>query len=366
MNSFSERTEMLLPEPARALGDLLGVPVPDLARGDPLPLLWHWVYLLDRPAQADLGPDGHPLRGTITAFPAPGRRRMWAGGRVRASGPLRCGELATKRSRVLSVQEKQGRSGPLTFIVVEHQIRQRDRVVLEEQQDIVYRTAVPPAVPPAGPPSATAGEGPAVPPADGEWAIEVSPTLLFRFSALTYNAHRIHYDRDYAIHVEGYPGLLTHGPLQALAMAEAARAAGYHGDQDDGRLHFDYRLTAPLFDDQDMMVSAAREQDALLTAVRGSYGPQTAAGTLRVEPGRRLREPVLLSAVHPAVLSRELQHGLPHLPDLLTGQRRGAGQQQLGQLLPEFGRGENVAHRLLVGCVPPAGHRRGECLHRRK
>jgi 3-methylfumaryl-CoA hydratase len=114
--SILERTEMLLPEPARALGALLGVPVPDLARGAGLPLLWHWVYLLDRPAQADLGPDGHPLRGTAAAAAQPGRRRMWAGGQVRSSGPLRCGEPATKRSRVLSTTQKQGRSGPLTFI----------------------------------------------------------------------------------------------------------------------------------------------------------------------------------------------------------------------------------------------------------
>jgi 3-methylfumaryl-CoA hydratase len=244
MNDLSERTEMLLPEPAHALGGLLGVRVPDLARGEGLPLLWHWAYLLDRPAQAELGPDGHPLRGTIAAFPGLGRRRMWVGGRVRTSGPLRCGELAPKRNRVVSVQEKQGRSGPLTFIVVEHQILQCDHVLIDEQQDIVYREAAPP----AGQLPAPSEEGPAVRPADGEWAIEVSPALLFRFSALTYNAHRIHYDRDYARHVEGYPGLLIHGPLQALAMAEAARAAGNRGDQHDGRLHFDYRLTSPLFD----------------------------------------------------------------------------------------------------------------------
>jgi 3-methylfumaryl-CoA hydratase len=277
MNDISERTEMLLPEPAHALGALLGVRVPDLARGEGLPLLWHWVYLLDRPAQAEIGPDGHPLSGTIAAFPGMGRRRMWAGGRVRTNGPLRCGDLATKRSRVLSIQEKQGRSGPLTFIMVGHQILQRDHVVIDEQQDIVYREA-----------ASLAGELPALPeedpaarPADGEWAIEVSPTLLFRFSALTYNAHRIHYDRDYARRVEGYPGLLTHGPLQALAMAEAARAAGYSGDQHDGRLHFGYRLTSPLFDYQGMIVSAAREQDAMVTAVRDMHGRQTAAGTLR-------------------------------------------------------------------------------------
>lgn len=274
MSDMSERTEMLLAEPAGALAGLLGVPLPDLARGAGLPLLWHWVYLLDRPAQTDLGPDGHPLRGTIAAFPGRGRPRMWAGGRVRANGPLRCGDLATKRSRVASIQEKQGRSGLLTFVTVEHQILQRDRVVIDEQQNIVYREAGSAAWQPA-----PSGEGPAVRPADGEWAIDVSPTLLFRFSALTYNAHRIHYDRDYAMHVEGYPGLLTHGPLQALAMAEAARVAGYGGDR-DGCVQFDYRLTAPLFDHQGMVVRASREQDATVTAVRDIHGRQTASGTL--------------------------------------------------------------------------------------
>ncbi len=292
MNKLSERTEMLLPEPAHAIGALLGVRAPDLASGEGLPLLWHWAYLLDRPAQADLGPDGTPLSGTIAAFPGHGRRRMWAGGRVRANGPLRCGEPATKRSRVLSVQEKQGRSGPLTFITVEHQILQRGRVVIVEQQDIVYRQAAPPAGRPGEGPPGSPWEGPAVPPADGEWEIEVSPTLLFRFSALTYNAHRIHYDRDYARDVEGYPGLLVHGPLQALAMAEAARAAGHRDGRPVGRAHFGYRLIAPLFDHQGMIVSATRETSAagepsaagetsaILTAVRDDHGRRTAEGTL--------------------------------------------------------------------------------------
>jgi 3-methylfumaryl-CoA hydratase len=277
MNNFVERTEMLLPEPAHALGGLLGVPVPNLAQDEGLPLLWHWVYLLDRPAQAELGPDGHPLRGTIAAFPALGRRRMWAGGRIRTSGPLRCGEPATKRSRVLSVREKQGRSGPLTFIVVEHQILQRGQVVIDEQQDIVYREAASSASQLPAP----AEDGPAAQPADGDWVIEISPSFLFRFSALTYNAHRIHYDRDYATQVEGYPGLLTHGPLQALAMAEAARAAGCHGDRSDGRQQFHYRLTSPLFDHQGMVVSAASDQEALATAVRDIRGRRTATGILK-------------------------------------------------------------------------------------
>jgi 3-methylfumaryl-CoA hydratase len=278
MDEVIERTEALLPGPAQALGALLDVPVPDLDNGAGLPLLWHWIYLLERPAQADLGPDGHPLRATIPAPPGPGRRRMWAGGRVRMSGSLRCGdgEPASKRSRVRSIQEKQGRSGRLTLIVVEHQILQQGRVVIDEQQDIVYREAASPAGQ-SPPPVAE----PPVPPADGEWKIEVSPTLLFRFSALTYNAHRIHYDRDYARDLEGYPGLVIHGPLQALAMAEAARAAGCHDGQERGDPYFDYRLTSPLFDHQGMVVSAEQERDATVTAVRDIHGRRAAFGMLR-------------------------------------------------------------------------------------
>jgi 3-methylfumaryl-CoA hydratase len=262
----TERTELLLPGPAQALGGLLGVPVPDLEHGEGLPLLWHWIYLLDRPAQADLGPDGHPARGTVPAPPGPGRRRMWAGGRVRVTGHLVCGQTATRRTGVLSAEDKQGQSGPLTFVTVGHQILQQGQVVIDEEQDIVYRD------PASSPPAPVAGEGAVVPAADGEWAIDTSPTLLFRFSALTYNAHRIHYARD----TEGYPGLLTHGPLQALAMAEAARARGCAGDAS-----FEYRLTSPLFDFQGMVVSAARERDVTTTAVRDLHGRQTASGTLR-------------------------------------------------------------------------------------
>jgi len=277
MSEVIERTEALLPGPARALGALLDVPVPDLDHGAGLPLLWHWIYLLERPAQADLGPDGHPIRGTIPAPPGPGRRRMWAGGRVRATGPLRCGEPATRRTRVQSVQDKEGRSGKLTFYVMRHQILQRGQVVVDEEQDIVYREAVSPS---GQPPAPWPGED--VDPAEGEWAIEVSPTLLFRFSALTYNAHRIHYDRDYARDVEGYPGLLTHGPLQAIAMAEAARAIR---PDDAAALSFEYKLISPLFDFQGLVASAVPDQDATTTAVRDLHGRRTAAGTLRVLPG---------------------------------------------------------------------------------
>jgi 3-methylfumaryl-CoA hydratase len=192
MNEVTERTEMLMPGPAFTLGTLLDVPVPDMDNGAGLPLLWHWIYLLDRPAQADLGPDGHPVRGTVPAPPGPGRRRMWAGGQVRTNGPLRCGEHATRRSGVVSVQDKQGRSGPLTFVVVRHQVLQRGQVVVDERQDVVYRDAASPA---GGGQAASPATAPVIPPGDGVRAIEISPTLLFRFSALTYNAHRIHYAR---------------------------------------------------------------------------------------------------------------------------------------------------------------------------
>ncbi len=149
---------------------------------------------------------------------------------------------------------------------------------MDEEQDIVYRDAAGA----AGPPLKRRRAAPPVGPAGiSEREIEVSPALLFRFSALTYNAHRIHYDRDYCRDVEGYPGLLTHGPLQALAMAEAARTVSSTGDR-TGDVSFEYRLVSPLFDDQGLVVGAAAGPDGTtVTAARDRYGRQTAAGTLR-------------------------------------------------------------------------------------
>lgn len=121
-----EITELLQPGPAEALAGLLDVPLPDLYDED-LPLMWHWVHLLDRPAQKDLGPEGHPVRGTALTPPKPGRRRMWAGGRVTSLRPLRVGEPATRVSRVESVADKLGRTGPLTFVAVRHVVRQGRR-----------------------------------------------------------------------------------------------------------------------------------------------------------------------------------------------------------------------------------------------
>jgi 3-methylfumaryl-CoA hydratase len=270
-----ERTELLTPEPAIALGRLLDVPVPDLEGGEGLPLMWHWIYLLERPSQGDLGADGHPVRGVVPAPAGPGRRRMWGGGMVRSHGTLRVGEQATRRSVVLGTQEKEGRTGRLTLVTVGHSILQNSEVVVEERQDIVYRDAAPGTEPAPPSPDSTPSAEVAVEP--GEWSVPVSPTLLFRFSALTYNAHRIHYDLDYTRNVEGYPGLVTHGPLQAMVMAEAARARGVATEPG---LTCEYRLVAPLFEHQGLVANAVNEDGVIRTSVRDTSGRRTAQGTI--------------------------------------------------------------------------------------
>ncbi|MCE1179268.1 MAG: MaoC family dehydratase N-terminal domain-containing protein [Micrococcales bacterium] len=272
MTDVVERHELIQPGPAQALAALLSVPLPDLDRGEPLPVCWHWLYLLDRPATADLGRDGHPVRGVDPAPPGPGLRRMWAGGRVEQRGGLVVGEPATRHSAVTARTDKQGRSGKLMFVEVTHTVSQGGEPVVIERQDIVYRemsSAAGDSV------AAAIEDGPGL--ADGGWEIEVTPPLLFRFSALTYNGHRIHYDREYAREVEGYPGLVTHGPLQALVMAEAARAAGA-----PTRSVFDYRLVAPLFDHQGLVAYAAQAPERhVATTVTDRTGRVTARGTAR-------------------------------------------------------------------------------------
>ena len=267
-----ERTELIAPEASEALVGLLDVAPPDAAAG--LPLTWHWLHLLDRPRQRDLGPDGHPVRHGVPAPPGPGRRRMWAGGEVRSLGQLRVGEPATRTSRVLGTTEKTGRSGVLTFVAVGHTIRQRGEVVVEERHDVLYRSAEDGAVP--GPREPVEEQD--VPPSALEWAVPVSPSLLFRFSALTYNGHRIHYDRDYARSVEGYPGLVVHGPLQAMAMAEAARRLGLVPSPG---VVFGYRLIAPLFDHQGLVAGVVEDDGEVRTHVRDVSGRRTAQGWLR-------------------------------------------------------------------------------------
>ncbi|MFG1891641.1 MaoC family dehydratase N-terminal domain-containing protein [Micromonospora sp. NPDC049051] len=272
--------EVLTPEHAEAFASLIDVPVPDLA-ADGLPLLWHWLYLSVWPAQRDIGADGHPTRGSLPVPPAPGQRRMWAGGRVRTQHPLVTGRTAVRRSEVVSTTTKQGRSGPLTFVVVEHRITQDGVTCVVEEQDIVYREAVAP----DGPGPVPTPDGPAatpapvaVPPAAGERRVALDPPHLFRFSALTRNAHRIHYDREYARSVEGYPALVVHGPLQALLMAESARAAGAVG-----RLTMNYRLVSPLLEHQGLVTGSEPSPHGWNVHVRDDSGRVTATGTVSNE-----------------------------------------------------------------------------------
>lgn len=263
-----ERSETLQSGPAEALVRLLDVERPDL-ENDGLPLLWHWLYLLERPHQRDLGVDGHPLRHAIPAPPGPGRRRMWAGGRVSSLAPLRLGVETTRLTEIVSSADKDGRTGRLTFVVVRHTISQNGVAAVVEEQDIVYRDAVTPGVPAKVEDTEDIGLRP------DEWSLPIDPTLLFRFSALTYNAHRIHYDRAYAREVEGYAGLVTHGPLQAIAMAEAARRRGV-----TGRVSIDYRLVSPLIDHQGLVVSAIADGNSWRTGARDLTGRETARGRI--------------------------------------------------------------------------------------
>lgn len=241
-----ERSQRLTYEPAEALAALLDLPLPDLERTG-LPLLWHWVYLVDRPRSGDLGPDGHPRDG-LPSPPGLGRRRMFAGGTVRRTGPLRLNVLTRRTTQVVSSVRKIGRQGPMTLTTIEHSYVQDESPVIVDRQDIVYLDAK--SRPPASAVDDT-GETP-----DGR-SVHVDAVLLFRFSALTYNAHRIHYDREYAQQDEGYPDLVVHGPLQALAMATACAV-----DTEDPVDEFSYRLVAPLYLNHGMRVGADRQPDS--------------------------------------------------------------------------------------------------------
>ncbi|MFD0744559.1 hypothetical protein ACFQ1L_24125 [Phytohabitans flavus] len=230
------REEVIAPEPAEALANLLDTDVPVAV----LPPMWHWVYLLERRPSADLGPDGHPTSG-VPAPPGPGLKRMFAGGRVTTTHPLRIGEPATRVSWVSRTSEKVGRSGPLTFLTLRTEISQGGQVAIVEESDLVYRAAGATS-PPGGAPVAEPAAGPRL-------RLAVGEAFLFRFSALTYNAHRIHYDLGWA-RAEGYAGLVVHGPLQALMMAEFA---GRYGAGLVGRT-FGYRLVAPMVGTQTLTV----------------------------------------------------------------------------------------------------------------
>jgi 3-methylfumaryl-CoA hydratase len=204
--------------------------------GSPLPVGWHWIFFLEaKPAQA-LGVDGHPKRGGFLP-PVPLPRRMWAGGRLEFLQPLSIGERITRESEILSVEPKSGRSGTLVFVTVRHTISGGSGTAIIEEQDIVYREAAKKGDP--MPPGKQA-------PVEAKWSRRLVPdaVLLFRYSALTFNGHRIHYDKDYAVNEEHYPGLVVHGPLQATLLLDLCR----HNVPRPIR-KFEYRAQYPMFVD---------------------------------------------------------------------------------------------------------------------
>ncbi|MCX7891705.1 MAG: MaoC family dehydratase N-terminal domain-containing protein [Burkholderiales bacterium] len=226
------------------------------APGTPLPPLWHWLYFLPVVRRSELGPDGHPRRGGFLP-PVALPRRMWAGGELAFHRPILVGDSVMRTSTIEDVTAKTGRSGALVFVRVRHEIRRADEaeVALTERHDIVYRDAP------------KAGDAPPAPqraPEPAAWTKRWMPddVLLFRYSALTFNGHRIHYDRRYATQVEGYPGLVVHGPLIATLLLDlladvlpGARIA-----------RFAFRAVRPLFDTQAFDVCGAPEADG--TTVR--------------------------------------------------------------------------------------------------
>ena len=179
---------------------------------DALPPLWHWMLFQDWVPAHGLGPDGHPRRGGFLPPVHDLPRRMWAGGSLRFHAPLRIGDRVRRTSTIASVTEKHGASGRLVFVTVQHRIDGPNGLAVDETQDIVYREAETAAVKPGRP-------APPSPVGAIHKAVLPDPVLLFRYSALTGNGHRIHYDQDYVRNVEGYPGLIVHGPLQATWLA---------------------------------------------------------------------------------------------------------------------------------------------------
>ncbi|MEK0098987.1 MaoC family dehydratase N-terminal domain-containing protein [Streptomyces sp. A475] len=225
--------------PVAALSQVLDQEAPVAGEGEPLPPLWHWLHFLEWPAQRDLGADGHPAHGHFLP-PLPDRRRMFAGGRAEFTAPLRVGVPARRTSSLAKVEIKRGRTGEMAFVTVRHEIAQEGETRVTEEQDLVYRVGEDERR--SGGFGLDLGEAE---PAGADWRVTLrpSPALLFRYSALTANAHRIHYDEPYVRDVEGYPGLVVHGPLLVQLMLELARR---EAPQREVRT-LSYRLRKPVF-----------------------------------------------------------------------------------------------------------------------
>ena len=222
----------------------------------PLPPLWHWIFFLEGLPPPELGRDGHPARGGFLP-PVPLANRMWAGGSLEFHAPVPLGAAVEKRSSILSVEHKQGRSGELVFVSVSHQVLHGEQLAISEVHDIVYKDPTPPGA------RAVPAEMPA---ARYSKPFRPDSTTLFRYSALTFNGHRIHYDADYCRNVEGYPNLVIHGPLNATMLA------AYAEEVSGKRLkEFRYRGLQPSLLGSQLTVNAAADGDGL-AAVDGLAG----------------------------------------------------------------------------------------------
>jgi 3-methylfumaryl-CoA hydratase len=232
-----------------------------LAQGDLLPPLWHWLYFLRSAPLGALGRDGHPAKGGFLP-PVSMPRRMWAGGRFGFHSPLKIGEDVEKRSTIRDVRLKQGRSGALCFVTVRHEVDAADgETAFWEEHDIVYRED--PA--PDAAPRLTDFVGDA-------WhqteRVTPSEVMLFRYSALTFNGHRIHYDRDYARDVEGHAGLVVHGPLIAMLLMDLAQRSRDHALPKT----FEFRAASPLFDTAPFTLHASQDGDTTTLAAATPEG----------------------------------------------------------------------------------------------
>ena len=240
-------TELISPAPINKLAATLNEAAPDYQDGDNLPPLWHWIFFIKPAPHADLGRDGHPKRGDFLP-PVALPKRMFAGMKTDYLHPLIIGHEAERESEVIDIKEKKGASGPLIFIMVQTKIKQKGRLCIMDEQEIVYREM---GAPLTIPETKHLPEPPA-----NSWSQEMiaDAAMLFRFSAVTFNGHKIHYDRTYAAIEEGYPALVVHAPLLAMLLLQLVR-------RNTGKRvkRFEYRAMAPLFDGQPFQLSAVEE-----------------------------------------------------------------------------------------------------------
>lgn len=240
--------DLVTPAPRRLMRATLDLPPDD--GGLELPALWHWLYFLPAVRQSELGGDGHPRRGGFMP-PVPLPRRMWAGSQLEFLAPLAVGDPISRESTIEDISVKSGRTGTLCFVRVRHEIANAQGLAIREFHDIVYRDL---------PSGGAAPQYESAPPAEVAERVTPDDVLLFRYSALTFNGHRIHYDRRYVTEVEGYPGLVVHGPLLATLMA------GLGERQFAGRAAatFSFRALKPVFDLHPFEVCGRREGDAAI------------------------------------------------------------------------------------------------------